>query len=151
VAFAPQAPPGVPILTAASPAPATATQPAFPPGVKAPAPAVSAQPVDSVVASNTPATQQQQPSTAGTQRPPSEPQTQQPPRIVGSLSDLVTSFENIKQKGGSHSHMGLHSSTDGLVFRKRRPGCRTSIRCTSCLRGGIIVPHSRRTLTSAQI
>lgn len=71
----------------------------FPPGVKVPQ---SEQP-------GPPSPAVQPPQTIGAQRPPSTTQPQQghtprttgPSAFPGSLSDLVVSFENVKQKGES--------------------------------------------------
>lgn len=72
------------------------SQPQFPPGVKVP------QTEQAGPSSLAPS--QQQPSAIGGQRPSSttQQQTQQrstPTAFPGSLSDLVVSFENVKQKG----------------------------------------------------
>ena len=76
-------------VPAKSPAPQAV--PAFPPGVKVPAPQQLAEQQQQL---------QQQQQQQGVQRPASAA----PPRAVsaafpGSLSDLVISFENVKQKG----------------------------------------------------
>lgn len=79
-----------------SPSPSAAQAMQFPPGVKIP------QGPDQASTSQVP-TQQQLPVASA--RPPSTNQTQPPPRsstasaFPGSLSDLVTSFEGVKQKG----------------------------------------------------
>lgn len=74
-------------------------QPQFPPGVKVAQVSTTEQPGVSMLAP-----QQQAPQTIGAQRPPSTSQQLPPAQrsssaFPGSLSDLVMSFENVKQKG----------------------------------------------------
>ncbi|KAJ8697924.1 general negative regulator of transcription subunit 5 [Pleurotus ostreatus] len=79
-----------------SPSPSAAQAMQFPPGVKIP------QGPEQASTSQMPTSQQQLPVASA--RPPSTNQSQPPPRsstasaFPGSLSDLVTSFEGVKQK-----------------------------------------------------
>ncbi|KIJ70459.1 hypothetical protein HYDPIDRAFT_105187 [Hydnomerulius pinastri MD-312] len=83
-------------LSTSAGAPSPAQQPQYPPGVKVP---LSAEPQSAASSQGA-----QQQATVGMQRPPSAAPVQQAPgrptasAFPGSLSDLVASFETVKQK-----------------------------------------------------
>ncbi|KAJ8523037.1 hypothetical protein ONZ45_g489 [Pleurotus djamor] len=93
------APPSLPAATSPSAAP---SQPQFPPGVKIPLATEQASTSNAAPPQQQQQPQPQQPVPVGGTRPPSTNQPQQPRSTAstfpGSLSDLVTSFEGVKQK-----------------------------------------------------
>lgn len=123
------------------PAPSQQQLPQYPPGVKvATATPAPDQSVPSGAAPQGPSTSAQRPtSTAPSQVPPQLQQQSRPTAFPGSLSDLVVSFENVKQKGLYY----LRSVTKAVPIISKRlippllqrhTACQILTRCTSCFR-----------------
>ena len=114
--------------------------PQYPPGVKVPEQAAPG-------ATQAISAQGARPPSAAPQQmlPQQQPRPSVSSAFPGSLSDLVVSFENVKQKGQS-----LSCRAPGLVNSlvcqplQHLIGCRTWTRCTSCWKGAIRACPSRR-------
>jgi CCR4-NOT transcription complex subunit 3 len=105
------------LLSMSSPMPSSSQQqPQFPPGVKVPLVSGGEQSAGQLIPPPP-----QQPQTIGAQRPPSASQqaAQQRSAVAstfpGSLSDLVASFENVKQKGTLHLFLPPHGLTWSIL------------------------------------
>lgn len=140
---------------AVSPMPAPAQQvPQFPPGV-------ALGPADQTKLAQAAPGSARPPSAAASQLPPGAQLPQQQQRqnaFPGSLSDLVMSFESVKQKGAClrvfAAPLCARARWHGLcVFTyiyasQRHTGCQTSTRCTSCCRAATRACRNHRTRRS---
>lgn len=137
---------------AVSPMPAPALQaPQFPPGV-------ALSPADQTKLAQAAPGSARPPSAAASQLPPGAqlPQQQRQNAFPGSLSDLVMSFESVKQKGVCFrdsamllcTRLGWRGLCVHIYVLQRHTGCQTSTRCTSYCRAATRACRNPRTRRS---